>query len=247
MNLVLLEPGELDAQQRAVLGGTRAGHLLTVLRVTVGASVRVGVIDGGIGAASVDRIEAGRVTLRCTIGEIPPRPRIDLLLALPRPKVIGRLYAPLAQLGIGRLILSNAARVERFYFDAHQLEPGFRRAQLLDGLAQARDTRVPIVTVHKSLRVLVEDELDALTPSTRRLLADPGEHLGVRDACADLLPSERVLIAIGPEGGWNEFERDLLRAHRFTPIGLGPRTLRSDVATIALLAVASDALSSRSG
>ncbi|MDQ3032365.1 MAG: 16S rRNA (uracil(1498)-N(3))-methyltransferase [Myxococcota bacterium] len=246
MNLVLIEPSELDAEHRAVLGGTRAGHLITVLRIAVGGSVRVGVIDGGIGTAIATRIEAGRVTLRCSLGEVPARPRIDLLLALPRPKVLGRLYAPLAQLGIGRLILSNAARVERFYFDAHQLDPAFRRAQLLDGLAQARDTRVPVVSVHKSLRVLIEDELDALTPNTRRLLADPGAPLGVRDACAELAPSERILIAIGPEGGWNEFERELLRAHGFTAIGLGPRTLRSDVATIALLAVASDAIASRS-
>lgn len=245
MNLVLIEASELDERGRAVLGGGRAGHMIGVLRVTPGARVRVGLIDGGIGTAEVERVDAGRVTLRCALGEAPARPRVDLLLALPRPKVLGRLYGPLAQLGVGRLILSNAARVERFYFDAHQLDPAFRRAQLLEGLAQARDTRVPSVTVHRSLRVLVEDELDAMTPRARRLMADPGAQRGVREACTGLEADERVLIAIGPEGGWNDFERDLLRAHGFGAIGLGARTLRSDVATIALLAVAAEALGGR--
>lgn len=242
MNLVLLEAGELDREGRVVLVGTRAGHLLQVLRVAPGARVRVGVIDGAIGSGEVEAIEGGRVTLRIALGETPPRPRIDLVLALPRPKVLGRLYAPLAQLGIGRLVLTNAARVERFYFDAHQLEPAYRRAQLLEGLAQARDTHLPIVSVHRSLRALVEDELDAMELGSRRLLADPGASPRVREACAGMRAEERLTIAIGPEGGWNDFEREILRARGFAAIGMGARTLRSDVATIALLALAADAL-----
>ncbi|HZR10153.1 MAG TPA: 16S rRNA (uracil(1498)-N(3))-methyltransferase, partial [Myxococcales bacterium] len=39
----------------------------------------------------------------------------------------------------------------------------------------------------------------------------------------------------GPEGGWVPFELDLLRAHRFTPMTAGPRTLRVEVAVPYLL------------
>ena len=56
---------------------------------------------------------------------------------------------------------------------------------------------------------------------------------------------ERVLLAVGPEGGWNDFERRLLEAHRFEAIGMGPRTLRTDTACVALLALVHDALRSR--
>jgi RsmE family RNA methyltransferase len=172
-------------------------------------------------------------------------PRIDVLLALPRPKVVGRLYAALAQLGIRRLMLSNAARVERYYFDAHQLDPEYRRAQLLDGLAQAKDTRVPLVTVHKSLRVLIEDELPILSPDGLRFVADPSAVTSVSQACQEIPANGRVLLAIGPEGGWNDFERELLEAHEFHSIGMGPRTLRTDIATVALVALASEALRTR--
>jgi RsmE family RNA methyltransferase len=47
-----------------------------------------------------------------------------------------------------------------------------------------------------------------------------------------------LLLAIGPEGGWNEFERSLLREHGFAVAGMGSRTLRSDTACVALLALA---------
>ena len=40
-----------------------------------------------------------------------------------------------------------------------------------------------------------------------------------------------------PEGGWNAFELRLLEEHRFAGIGMGPRTLRTDTACLALLAV----------
>jgi 16S rRNA (uracil1498-N3)-methyltransferase len=51
-----------------------------------------------------------------------------------------------------------------------------------------------------------------------------------------------VLLAIGPEGGWNAFETALLAAHGFQSVGMGPRTLRTDTACIALLAILHAAL-----
>ena len=57
--------------------------------------------------------------------------------------------------------------------------------------------------------------------------------------------NERVLLAIGPEGGWNVFEIDSLEAHGFQSVSMGPRTLRTDTACIALLALAHDSLRSR--
>jgi RsmE family RNA methyltransferase len=46
-----------------------------------------------------------------------------------------------------------------------------------------------------------------------------------------------VLLAVGPEGGWTTYETGQLEAHGFTGVQLGARTLRTDTACIALLAV----------
>jgi RsmE family RNA methyltransferase len=41
-------------------------------------------------------------------------------------------------------------------------------------------------------------------------------------------PGQRLVLAIGPEGGWVPFERELLAAHGFSPLALGLRTLRTE-------------------
>ena len=51
-----------------------------------------------------------------------------------------------------------------------------------------------------------------------------------------------MLLAIGPEGGWNAFELDLLMRHGFGIVSMGPRALRTDTACIALLALLHEAL-----
>lgn len=242
MNLVLVEASEVTPTAQVTLRDGRATHLRTVLHVTPGRSVRIGVVDGQIGTGVVQQVSADGVVLACTWGEPPPRPRVDLLLALPRPKVLRRLWAQFAALGVGQIILTNAERVERNYFDTHVLDESDYRPLLLEGLQQARDTHVPRVSVHRQFRVLVEDTLDSLTANARRLVAEPGDAPGIRAALAPQAADERVLLAVGPEGGWNAFELTLLHAHRFTPVSLGPRTLRSDTACLALLTLVHDAI-----
>jgi RsmE family RNA methyltransferase len=219
------------------LADGRATHLLTVLRVTPGQTVRVGLLDGPLGEGTVDAIQDGRVTLRCAFeNDPPPVPRVDLLLAVPRPKVLRRLWAQLAALGVGRIILTNAERVERPYFDSHVLNEATYRPLLVEGLQQAGDTRLPGVSIHRQFKILVEDHLDSLAGPGLRLVADPRGTSSVASA----LPAhngKRCLLAIGPEGGWNSYELGLLETHGFRRVGLGPRTLRVDTACTALLAI----------
>lgn len=237
MNLILLEDRDFSDPLHAIVTDARAAHLLNVLRVTPGQSVRVGRLDGPFGVGTVRLAADGCVTLECELeNDTPPRPPIDLLLALPRPKVMRRLWAQLAALGVGRIILTNASRVERDYFDTHILTEASYRPLLIEGLQQARDTRLPQVSIHRQFRILVEDHLSDLCPSGARLVADPSGTMSIRDALAGC--EERVLLAIGPEGGWNDFELNLLEAHGFSRVGLGSRTLRADTACVALLSLA---------
>jgi 16S rRNA (uracil1498-N3)-methyltransferase len=249
MNLILCESDEVRADGAVTLTGVRAAHVREVLRVAAGDEVRVGVVDGPCGQGTVLAIDDDRVELSCRFDPVvPPRPAIDLLLALPRPKVMRRLWAQLAAIGVGRIILTNASRVERHYFDTHILHEATYRPLLIEGLQQARDTRVPRVSIHRQFRVLIEDELDGLCKDETRLVAHPAAHLGaVRSMTTIVRESEpqRALLAIGPEGGWNAFELDLLQRHRFDAIAMGPRVLRTDTACIASLALLHAALESR--
>jgi 16S rRNA (uracil1498-N3)-methyltransferase len=238
VNLILLDAGEVAADGTATLDDARAAHIAGVLGGQPGRTVRIGVIDGPLGTGTLTSVTQTHVTLTCALEPAaPPLPDLDLLLALPRPKVLRRLWAQLAALGVHRIMLTNAERVERNYFDTHLLEERTYRPLLVEGLQQARDTRLPVVSVHRQLKVLVEDHLDGLCADSRRIVAYHRAALPVVEAIRQ--HSGRVLLAVGPEGGWNDYELALLQSHRFTPVSMGPRTLRVDTACIALIAAAS--------
>jgi RsmE family RNA methyltransferase len=242
VNLILFERREVSDDGAVSVSDVRATHLLHVLRVVVGQSVRVGVVDGPLGVAVVHTTRPGAVELRCTFAAtVPPPPPVDLLLALPRPKVMRRLWAQVAALGVGQIILTNAERVERNYFDTHVLTPECYRPLLIEGLQQVRDTHVPRVSIHRQLKVLLEDQIDELSGPGQRLIADPAATTTIGAAVRES-GEARVLLAIGPEGGWSAFELGLFRAHRFRPVGMGERTLRTDTACVALLTLAHDAM-----
>jgi len=233
---------EVDDAGAVTLADARAAHLRRVLDVRIGDTIRVGIVDGEYGRGTVAAVDDLAVHLRCTFENgIPARPAVDLLLALPRPKVMRRLWAQLAALGVGRIALTNAERVERNYFDTHVLTPACYRPLLIEGLQQARDTRVPLVSIHRQFKVLVEDHLTGLSDAPVRLVADPHGAASVTSVVAER-SGARVLLAVGPEGGWNAFELSLLEAHGFQPVSIGIRTLRSDTACIALLAIVHEAM-----
>lgn len=237
MNLILCESNEVSANGLVILEGARAAHVRSVLNAKRGETVRIGVIDGPKGLGEVLSLDDGQVVLRCELSSaILAPPAVDLLLALPRPKVLRRLWAQLAALGVGRIVLTNAARVERHYFDTHVLAEATYRPLLIEGLQQAGDTRLPLVSIHRQFRILVEDELGPASSGELRLVAHPHEDRSALTVARDA-QQRRILLAIGPEGGWNSFELDLLKRQGFEAIGLGPRVLRTDTACIALLAL----------
>jgi len=236
VNRIILEAGEMGADGHVVLHGRRARHIASVLRATPGQVLRVGIVDGPTGEAKVVEADATAVRLTCTVApSAAPRPPVSLLLALPRPKVMRRLWLRLASVGADRIILTNAERVERNYFDTHWLSPETYRPLLLEGLEQSGDTHLPLVRIERRLKVFLEDELDTLMPDHDRFIADPtGPSL-----LAEASPphGDRALLAVGPEGGWTSYERDMFIGHGFRCVGLGKRILRSDDACVALLSV----------
>jgi 16S rRNA (uracil1498-N3)-methyltransferase len=134
VNLILLEQREIDAHGLATIDGPRAAHAAGILHATPGQTLRIGVIDGPLGTGTVMAVRDDAVTLTCALEAAPPPvPRLDLLLALPRPKVMRRLWAQLAALGVRRIMLTNAERVERNYFDTHVLEERVCRPLLIEG------------------------------------------------------------------------------------------------------------------
>lgn len=236
MNLILLRDAELIGDDRARLVGERARHVLEVLRAEPGRTLRVGRPDGPLGTARVDQTpDDGSVLLAFELdGATPERQEVDLVLALPRPKVLRRLVEQAVAIGIRSIAIVNAHRVEKSYFQSPLLAPDGLLPAIFAGLEQARDTRLPRLTVHPLFRPFVEDRLDQIVGEGPRFVLHPGAGATLEATHAE--PGPRVL-AIGPEGGWVDFELELLRRQGFVPLRLGNRVLRVETACIAALAV----------
>jgi RsmE family RNA methyltransferase len=234
MNRILLRESDMSRPDRAVLTDGRARHIRAVLRASKGDEVRVGLLNGSLGTGTIRELSEDAVRLACRFEAPPPPPIVSLLLALPRPKVMRRLWAQLAAMGVRDIVLTNAERVERCYFDTHWLDEKVFEPLLIEGLQQSGDTWLPAVTVAKRLKPFIEDHLPVSFADHMRILAHPRD--GRPPAEIGLRTGERVLLAVGPEGGWSEYEIELLRRHHFRTFSIGWRTLRSDTACIALLA-----------
>lgn len=239
MNLILLHPQELT-DQHATLTGRRAEHIRKVLRCAIGDSVRVGVLGGMLGTGCIQEMDRDRVVLAVHLTAEPPAfPPTDLILAVPRPIMLKRVLAQATSLGVNRIFLVNANRVEKSFFSATLIQNNDFTEPLCLGLEQAMDTRLPEISVHPRFRPFVEDLLPKLLADCpTRLLAHPEGDRTIAQAAKGLLgqSAQRAVLAIGPEGGWVDFEVEQFQAQGFMPFSLGPRILRVDTAVPALLA-----------
>jgi RsmE family RNA methyltransferase len=233
VNLLLLQPGEIDSEGLARLTGRRLEHAREVLQVQKGQSLRVGVLDGMTGVGEVVSDDREVLVLKVSVSQAaPPRAGVSLVLAVPRPKQLKRVIPAIASLGVDRVVLVNAARVEKSYFDSKVLAAEFLDGLMELGLEQACDTVKPKLEIRDRLKPFIEDELASWAPAdSLRLVPHPY-------ATTPLSPvpmSTHVVLAIGPDGGWVPFEISLFEAHGFRPVSLGRRVLRGEVAVPAVL------------
>jgi 16S rRNA (uracil1498-N3)-methyltransferase len=231
VNLILLFPGDFVGDQRVRLTGRRREHVMHVHRAAVGDALIVGVEGGRIGTGEVTRIDEEALEMRVALHEDPPPPlALTLVLALPRPKVLNRVIAGATSLGVKRIYLINAWRVEKSYWRSPRLSEENLLAQRILGLEQARDTTLPAIEVRRLFRPFVEEELPSIARDSLALVAHP-------TAAAECPRNvgQPVTLAIGPEGGFIDREITSLAGLGFTPVALGPRILRVETAVAALL------------
>jgi len=232
VNLLLLEDADFIAADRVILRDRRLKHMQEVHRAVVGDSLRVGRIGGLMGNAELLRLEDHEAELRVSLDSAPPaKLPLTLLLALPRPKMLRRVFQTVATMGVPKVILLNSYRVEKSFWQTPFLEPAAIREQLILGLEQARDSVLPEIIIEKRFKPFVEDRLPQLVEGTLGLVGHPGQF----PACPRAV-QQPVTLAIGPEGGWIPYEIDLLNKSGLQPVQLGERILRVETAVTALLA-----------
>ncbi|MCB1659123.1 MAG: 16S rRNA (uracil(1498)-N(3))-methyltransferase, partial [Pseudomonadales bacterium] len=93
MNLLLLTPQDCPQANIAHLTGRRLQHVLEVHQAQVGQQLRVGMLNGLMGSAEVVHLDKQSLQLRFELDQAPPpKLPLTLLLALPRPKMLKRIF-----------------------------------------------------------------------------------------------------------------------------------------------------------
>ncbi len=236
MNLLLLKPQELK-QDTARLGNDdrRYQHLLKTLGVKAGDRINAGILNGQKGYADITVLNGDYLELQITPNAEPPPPNpITLILALPRPLMLKRILQTVTSMGVKTIYLINSKRVEKSYWNSSDLDSEIIAQQLLLGLEQACDTVLPNVHFEQRFKPFAEDKLPELCKNTTALLAHPGDY----DPCpgGDTLPTDkRILLAVGPEGGFIDYEVELLTQSGLMPVQCGKRILRVEAAVSILL------------
>ncbi len=231
MNLLLLQPDDLTAPDRAMVSGRRYRHLTEILNTSVGQSIKTGLLNHNIGEATVLSISNSAIELQLNLDSKPPPPLpLTLILALPRPKMLRRILQTSTAMGIKQIYLINSWRVEKSYWQTPFLSGDQIHQQLLLGLEQAVDTVLPTIQLKKRFKPFVEDELKAIVGKTSALVAHP--------AAGNTCPAgfnQPLTLAIGPEGGFIDYEIDRLKEIGFQPVTLGQRILRVETAIPAII------------
>jgi 16S rRNA (uracil1498-N3)-methyltransferase len=219
---------EIPSGRDVDIVGAEAHHLLHVLRLRPGDEIVVFDGRGKEFRAVLTRCEKSSAAATALEPLASRESPLELTVAVAVPKMdsMSRIVQKLTELGAHRLIpLQTDRSVVTSRRAAHQLSRWRRIAA--EACKQSGRAVVPTVAEPLAFAELLEADL----PARRFLLTVGGPSLGEQDR-----PSS-CLLAIGPEGGWTEEEVASALAKGFQPLGLGSRTLRTETAALAAVAV----------
>ncbi len=209
------------------LEGNQANYLANVMRL--GPRGQVKLFDDRTGEWLAEIVDIGkrRVTLR-TVQHLRPRgplPDVWLLFAPLKRGRIDMLVEKATELGVARLVpvVTRRTIVDRVK-DERLL------AHIVEAAEQCERTALPALAEPIKLEALL-----ASWPAERSLLF--ADEAGGQPLLTAATPGPAAIL-IGPEGGFTDEERALIRGHPAArPISLGPRILRAETAAIAATAL----------
>lgn len=232
MNLIFLLKEDFIAGHDCVrLSGRRHKHIRDILKSSVGDELCVGREGGRIGRGRVLAINSKTVEMNVTLEKNPPLPLpLTLILALPRPLVLKRVLIHLTVLGVKKIILLHAKRVQKSYWMSSTLREEKIREQFILGLEQAKDTVMPRIQFRKKFKPFVEDELPGIIKGAQAFVAHPEGDSGHR-AKGD----RPVILAIGPEGGFIPYEIEMFKKIGLRAVNFGERIMNVETVVVACI------------
>jgi len=224
-------PPEKLLGEHATLDAAAHRHLVKVLRLTPGATIR---IFDGAGTEIEARIEAvDKASVRVALGlrRIVPAPAcaITLLQCLARGERLDLVVQKTTELGVTRIVPVQSERA--------MVKPTAHQHQRWQTIAEEAARQCGRADVPEILKCVgLGAALDLAMAPTRFVLWEREHGKSLSQALAT--GPRAVVLLVGPEGGFSPKEIDLATRADFLPVGLGPRILRTETAAIVAVALA---------
>ncbi len=225
MNLILFQEKELTG--KISIFDKRAKHILSILKCKKNDEFDIGKINGPRGKGKIKAITNESIELSYYWEHaIPPLFPISLIIGHPRPQSVRRILKDATSLGVKALYFIGTEKGEASYLNSKLWKQNQYTQYLIEGAEQAFTTRIPKVEIFASLAKFINSKeiignciaLDNYENSIFLSKYSPvmGEYF----------------LAVGPERGWSDKERNILRNSDFLLAGLGERVLKTDTASI---------------
>lgn len=232
MNIILLKPSDFINPTQVVLQDQRFQHIQRVLKSQTGDKLSIGLVNRQLGQGIVVDIDKNHCRLDITLTHNPPNPLpLSLILALPRPQMLKRILQNTTEFGIKDIHLIHSKKVEKSFWQTPNLHPENLHSYFELGLSQAKDTILPNLQLHQQFKPFVEDVLPQLIQGKQALIAHP--------YCSRPIPAastQERLIIIGPEGGFTDYEVNLIQQQGVEAFSMGERIYKVENAVTLLTA-----------
>lgn len=205
--------------------GNQGHYLVNVLRIKLGEYVTLFNGDQGEWLAEIIKVKKGKALLR-TIEKVRDQkndPDLWYLFAPVKKARIDYMIQKATELGVSyiRPIMTQHTNLDKI-----------KEEKIINNMIEAAEQCGRMTVPQMDVMISLEDLLENF-PDDRGLI--------FCDEAGDAIPFKEInakynkwAILIGPEGGFSETERELVRRHSNSiPVTLGPRILRADTAAVA--------------
>ena len=233
MNLLLLNDSDFIAPGRVVVSDRRFLQLRDVIKLEKGKTLRAGLVGGALGRAQVIDFTGEHAELSVTLDTPPPEPcAVTLVCALPRPQTFHKVLHCAVTMGVKTIWFIHSRKVEKSYWSASVLDDAAVDREIRLALEQCGDTVYPRLFFRDRFKPFAEDELPGLiSAADGALFGHPRA-----EARPEGFAGRRMVLLVGPEGGFSDYEVEKLTSAGATAVTLGSRVLRTEFAVAALLA-----------
>lgn len=228
MNIILIEKEESSFSSL----DERYIHIQKVLALKNGDSFKCGIINGEEGRATITNFDEKKIDFifkgeRDGSSLYP----LTLIVAQTRPICMKRILREAVSLGVKKLILPISDKGEKSYRNSSFYTSGEYYETMKDGAMQAGHTGISEIIVGCTVEEAIEE-----TVADCLLLLD--NVIGAESLSSLSLEGKSVALAIGPERGWSEKERELFLSSSYVPTLIGNRILRTETCVSASVSVA---------